>query len=71
MRDETREGNPEPEARPAPAGAGRRAERRGAKVSIPSRAGRPALLGPATLRARLALLRPQPVTLRPAPGNEG
>jgi|WetSurMetagenome_2_1015567.scaffolds.fasta_scaffold360182_2 hypothetical protein len=51
----------------APAGGRRQGATapRGATVSIPARDAA-ALLGPATLRARLALLRPQPVRLDPA-----
>jgi hypothetical protein len=71
MRDETRDQTREAERRPVTAAGERRAMRApGATVSIPPRAAHAAPFGPTALHARLALLRPQPVRLRPAPGDE-
>jgi hypothetical protein len=72
MRDETRDEMHEAAGRPAPAAGDRLATTAaGATVSIPPRPGPPVPpLGSTTLHARLALLRPQPVRLRPAPDSE-
>jgi hypothetical protein len=71
MRDETHNETHDVGARPVAAANGRQAAgASGATVSIPPRP-RPATpFGPTTLHARLALLRPQPVRLRPTPGSE-
>jgi hypothetical protein len=67
MRDETRDETRTEEGRPIPAvGERRTSGHAGATVSIPPRTGHPTPFGPTTLHARLALLRPQPVRLRPA-----
>jgi hypothetical protein len=67
MRDETRDER-EQERMPATDAGTRQAGRlpAGATVSIPSRAASGAPFGATTLHARLALLRPRPVRLRPA-----
>jgi hypothetical protein len=71
MRDETRDETRTAERRPIPAVGDRRAAGApGATVSIPPRSEHPTPFGPTTLHARLALLRPQPVRLRPARETE-
>jgi hypothetical protein len=68
MRDETRDEAREQDRRLVP-DAGMLLARHmaaGATVSIPPRPAAGAPLGPTTLHARLALLRPRPVRLRPA-----
>ncbi len=71
MRDETHDHTHDVEPPPTAAGGERRAMRpAGATVSIPPRAGRLATLTATTLQARLALLRPQPLRLRPDPGEQ-
>jgi hypothetical protein len=72
MRDDTHHQTPDVEHRPAGAAAG--SERRatgpaGATVSIPPRTAAPAAWSIPTLQARLALLRPQPLRLRPDRGD--
>jgi hypothetical protein len=66
MRDETHEHTHDVARRPAGSDGDRRAMRpAGATVSIPPRPAGPAAVSADALRARLALLRPQPLRLRP------
>jgi hypothetical protein len=67
MRDETPNETAGKDAELPPVGDRRTPARMpGATVSIPPRTAAGALLGPTTLHARLALLRPQPVRLKPS-----
>jgi hypothetical protein len=67
MRDETPNETAGTDPGHPPGGERRTPARRpGATVSIPPRDATSGLLGTATLRARLAFLRPQPVQLKPS-----
>lgn len=72
MRNDTSDDTRREAVGPVPGGWGQQATRRaaGATVAIPARPAAAAPVGPATLHARLALLRPQPLSVRPAVRTE-
>ncbi len=72
MRNDTRDERTQPEGRPIAAAGERQANRpaAGATVLIPPRPRSAAPFDASPLHAQLALLRPRPVWLRPATGNE-
>jgi hypothetical protein len=71
MKDEGREQPGAAAERPAPGGPATAPPRRGATVSIPPRPVEAHRFAAASLHARLAAVRPQPLRVLPVPSSEG